>query len=205
MILTYVGPFLTMAVYGIIFLIIVIPGGYYFMIYLNKRRWNANIWEKRGNSAIIVDKDIVTEERIKGQNAHVYSLRKKKYKVSPITEQHVITYGKKNYIDYLRVGSDYIPFKHSYKFEEEGAVHEFEVMPYDVQMQMLSIDKLTDEIFKEKADFWGKYGLIAGFALIILLLIILMNMHYDFINTSLEPVKESTNALKTIASQVIGG
>lgn len=203
-ILNYIMPFVTMILYLVIFLVIAVPGGWYFIIYLNKRRWYANIWERRGNTAIIADKDVIVEERIKGKNAHIYRLRKKKYDVQPIQEDFVINYGKKAHVDYLRVGSDYIPFKHNFNFSEQGAEHEYEVMPYDVQMQMLSLDKLTDEIFKAKSDFWSKYGMLAGFGLVIILVIILMSMHYDFITNSLEPVKEATGALQSVAQQMIG-
>jgi len=203
-VLAYIMPFVTTILYLIIFLVMVIPGGWYFMIYLNRRRWTANIWERRGNTAIITDRDVVVEERIKGKSAHIYRLRKKKYEVQPVAEDFVITFNKKNYVDYLRVGSDYIPFKHHFNFNDEGAEHVYKTMPYDVQMQMLSLDKLTDEIFKGKADFWSKYGLIAGFALIIVLLIILMSMYFDFVSSSIEPVKEATGALQNIASQLIG-
>lgn len=197
-------PFFTYGLYAIIFLLIVGGGAWYFFVYLNRRRWYANIWEKRGGQAILTDKDLVVEKRIKGKNAHVYILRKRKYPVQPIKEDDIITFKRKDYVDYLRVGSDYIPFKHSFNFNEEGAEHVYQVMPYDVQMQMISTDKLVDEIFKQKEGWFQQYGYMIGFGLLIILTIILMNLYYDFVTSSLEPVKEATNALQSIAQNIIG-
>jgi len=203
-IVAMVLPFLKYGMYATLFLGIIGAGAWYFFVYLNKRRWQANIWERRGNVALLVDKDVVIERRIKGKNAHIYMLRKKKYPVQPIKEDDIISFRKKDFVDYLRVGSDYIPFKHHFKFNEEGAEHEYQIMPYDVAMQMISTDKLTEEMFKSSEGFMAKYGVLVGFALLVILTIILMNMYYEFVTSSLEPVKASTNALQNIAQQMIG-
>jgi len=203
-IVAMIMPYIKYGTYAIMFVGIVGAGAWYFFVYLNKRRWQANIWERRGNVALLVDKDTVIEKRIKGKNAHIYMLRKKKYPVQPIKENDIISFRRKDYVDYLRVGSDYIPFKHTFKFEEEGAEHEYQIMPYDVAMQMISTDKLTEEIFKAKEGWFATYGALVGFALLVILTIILMNMYYDFATTSLEPVREATSALQNIATQIIG-
>jgi len=203
-IINVVLPFVKYTAYALIFVLIVGAGAWYFFIYLNKRRWHANIWERRGNVALLVDKDMVVEKRIKGKNAHIYMLRKKKYPVQPIKEDDIVSFRKKDYVDYLRVGSDYIPFKHTFRFEKEGAEHEYQIVPYDVMMQMISTDKLTEEMFKASEGFMQKYGALIGIGFVVILMIVLMNMYYDFVTASLEPVKASTSALQSIASQMIG-
>lgn len=203
-VLQMILPFLKYGLYALIFLGIIGAGAWYFFVYLNKRRWHANIWERRGNVALLVDKDVVVEKRIKGKNNHIYMLRKKKYPVQPIKENDIISFRNKDYVDYLRVGSDYIPFKHHFNFNEEGAEHEYQIMPYDVAMQMISTDKLTEEMFKAKEGWFAQYGPLIGFGLLLVFTIIALSMYYDFVTSSLEPVKASTTALQNIAQQMIG-
>ena len=212
-------PALKMMMYGIAFLAIVIPAGYYLIILRKRRIWYATIWERRGdNDAIIVSNDKVIEKRLKKKNAHVYTLNRVKYKVPPVDERYVKTLRGKNYVNYLRVGSDYVPFIQKFNFDginfvknEDGIMvlqgngeRVFTPMPYEVMMQMLNIDDGIESIWADKLGFFEKYKEIIAIAILCVTIIVLMTQYFDFVAKSLEPVKASTSALQDMAKSLMG-
>jgi hypothetical protein len=199
--LLFVMPLMRMLFYGFLFCLMVLPAGYYFIVIKRRRQWVAYIWERRGETPTIVDKDLVIEKRIKRKNTHLYMLRKKKYAVHPVEERFVTSFKSQNIIHYLRVGSDYIPMRINFDFDKYTL--DYVPMPYDVQMQMLSTDKLIEEMYKATEGFWQKYGAYIGLALIIVLMIVMMSMYYDLIKDTMGPIRESTSAINSIAQNLL--
>ena len=198
-----VWPWLQMALYGALFMAVVIPGGYYFLVVRRRRRCEATIWERRGDDdAIIVARDLVVEQKIKGKSAFTYKLRNANFMVAPIDERYVKSFRGKNYINYLRVGSDYIPFIQAFDFSKNSRT--FTPMPYDVMMQMLNLEDEINSIWADKIGWLEKYKEIIAIAIIGIVMIVLMSQYFDFVANSIEPVKESVGALKSIADTIVG-
>ena len=206
-ILSILAPTVRTITYGIILLIILVPTCYYYFIIKPRRKWFADIWERQGEKTpVLVDRDVVVEKKVKGKNAHVYLMKRKKYAVPPPKEEYVIRYNHKSYVDYLRVGSDYIPMPRGIIQLQNGKKgFEFEPMPYDVSMQMISTEKMLEEMFAKKKEFMEKYGTLIGLGFICVLMIVLMSLYFDFVSSGVAELSRSTEALQGIASKIVGG
>jgi len=205
-------------------LLIVLGLVIYFWLVAPKRKWKTTIWERRGGYAIPVARDVVVEKRIKGKSAYIYWLKKRKYSVPLVTEEHMITFKNKSELHYLRVGFDYIPFVIKFNFSELDAEHlyltdkngkkiinpeadfsqEFQPLPYDVIMQMLSTDTMVEEMFAKSQGWWEKFAPIIGIALAVMLMIILMGMYFNFVKSSLEPINQIAQSLTAVAQALVG-
>ena len=197
----------TLIVWGFAALCFVVPFGYWFFIVRNRRVWHANIWELNSSGGyVLTKKDKVVEKKLKGKNAHVYSLRSCKYGVPPVQNKNVVNYKGKNFVDYLRIDSDYIPLSRSF-VSKKGSSWElgFQPVPYDVMMQMISTDKFYDDMFKSKGDFLSKYGAIIGLLAVVVLMIVMMSMYYDFVTETVAgKVDEHIGALESLANAMRG-
>jgi hypothetical protein len=212
---SYVPLLITAIKYGfftILFFGVVGGYAYYEFVYKRKRRWNARIWEQRNDTTCICNgADTIEERRIPKTQGHLYWMKYRKVAVVPVQERHTITIKGKNYVDYLRVGNDYVPLTPRFVFKEhdgEDVFRDYIPMPYDVNMQMISTDQLVDEMFKSKINWLEKYGSLIAVALIVVAIIILMHQYYGFVKDTLTPLLDKTTenigALNRLADTFLG-
>jgi len=132
------------------------------------------------------------DNKTEDQKQEFYKYYKQKlYKMKLLTKEEV----ESNFI--------YIPVTR--------AVHaplNFEVMEYDVNMMRINAIDNRDKIYKDKQDWLSKYGTYLALGAIIVLIIVVLYLSYDYsanvINAAMGKAQETLNMVEQLATKMGG-
>lgn len=108
----YLAPILKTFLWSILALAIVTGIGYFFIIYLKRRKWNVFIWEEKANGAVyLAGHDILIEKKFNRGKQVMYWLKKARAETLPPPVDCVDRYKNKLWVNYVRVLDDIIPLQ----------------------------------------------------------------------------------------------
>ena len=81
-------------------------------------------------------------------------------------------------------------------------------MDYDINMMRINSIDVRDKIYADKMDFLQKYGTFIAFGLIIVLIIVVLYLSYDYsssvINTAMGQAQSTLSMVEKLAGQMGG-
>lgn len=201
---TGVGQSFVLAFYGLI-----IAGIGYFMYMFLRYNLPVQIFERTKNDIKLVHTDTARKVNDKETGVVYYELKKSKKKILPPEGDDGVYikqggFGKAKEFLILTL----TPQGNYYHTPYKNPEFRFEVMPAQVSYWQAWQHKYTDQIYKEKENFWEKYGhyvvFLGTLAIITVILITLFNKfeHLDKLAGALNNVAESS---KAIAKPNFGG
>lgn len=220
-IMLYIIPAVKSILMGV--LAIGIFGGlaYYKFIVLRRKLWFANIWEKKADGRLhLIDKDKIYEKKINKGKQTIYLMKKARVEVFPPSWQCTFRVQNKEFADYLRIQSGFVPMKKTLKSVIPEGVEKqsylkslrgkivnmrnlskkeiedrylflpvnntisaeisYKTIDYDVDMMRINSLDNRQKMYADKADFWEKYGTFLSIGAIVVLIIVVLYLSYDY-------------------------
>jgi len=85
----------------------------------------------------------------------------------------------------------------------------FKPMDYDINLMRISALELREKVYADKLNFWEKYGTIVALGVIVVLIIVVLYMSYDYsqnvINLAMSKTQETAGMVQELASRMNGG
>jgi len=246
---SYVFPAMRTILWLVLGLGSTIGFGYWLLVVQRRRKWYVSIWEQKADGHLqLITKDVLYEKIVNKGKQTVYLLRRQRQECFPPPWEATYRVRGKEYVDYLRIREDYVPFQRvlngvknlpedkaniiqtikdklltirktnkkqtekDYIFAPINQTMNFEVgfepMDYDVNMMRINAIDVRDKIYADKMDFLQKYGTFIAFGMIIVLIIVVLYLSYDYsgnvISAAMGKASETLNAVEALATKMGG-
>lgn len=191
---------------GLIFLFGASTFLYYWIVVRSRKIYECFIWEKRaGDTCHITGTDRLIRKSANYGKEKYYWFKKAKIETIPPLNEHVLRFNKKEYAFYRKIDDySYLPMKPL--IDEENL--NFVPMDYDVNVLLVQALDRREKVYKLKKEFWEKYGLMISIALVIMLVIVVIYMTFDFIKDTIPQLvgvlNANANKLDMITERLVG-
>ena len=85
---------------------------------------------------------------------------------------------------------------------------QFETMDYDIELMRIQAIELRDKVYRSTEDWWGKYGHFVALGSIIVLIIVVLYLSYDYssqvVGQIMGQARETTGAIEILAEKLGG-